>query len=44
MQKGYNFMVLDPSVSYNKEEAAQADNKAISANNGSSNNNYDLLL
>ena len=37
-------MVLDPSVGYNKEEAAQADNKAISANNGSSNNNYDLLL
>ena len=37
-------MVLDPSVGYNKEEAARADNKAISANNGSSNNIYDLLL
>jgi ubiquinone/menaquinone biosynthesis C-methylase UbiE len=44
MQKGYNFMVLDPSVGYKKEEAAQADKKAISANNGSSNNIYDLLL
>ena len=37
-------MVLDPSVGYKKEEAAQADKKAISANNGSSNNIYDLLL
>ena len=37
-------MVLDPSVSYKEQEAAQADKKAISANNGSSNNIYDLLL
>ena len=37
-------MVLDPSVDYKKKEAAQADKKAISANNGSSNNIYDLLL
>jgi len=37
-------MVLDPSVGYKEEEAAQADKKAISANNGSSNNIYDLLL
>ena len=37
-------MVLDPRVGYKEEEAAQADKKAISAKNGSSNNIYDLLL
>jgi len=37
-------MVLDPSLDYKKKEAAQADMKAISANNGSFNNIYDLLL
>jgi len=37
-------MVLDPSVGYKEEEAAQTNKKAISANNGSSNNIYDLLL
>ena len=37
-------MVLDQNVGYKEEEAAQADKKAISANNGSSNNIYDLLL
>jgi len=37
-------MVLDPSVSYKEQEAAQADKKAISENNDNSNNIYDLLL
>ena len=37
-------MVLDPSVGYKEEEAAQADKKLLSAKNGSSNNIYDLLL
>ncbi len=37
-------MVLDQNVGYKEEEAAQADKKAISAKNGSSNNIYDLLL
>ena len=37
-------MVLDQNVVYKEEEAAQADKKALSANNDSSNNIYDLLL
>jgi len=37
-------MVLDQNVGYKEEEAAQADKKALSANNDSSNNIYDLLL
>ena len=44
LQMGYSFMVLGQSACYKKEEAAQADKKAISANNSSSNNIYDLLL
>ena len=37
-------MVSDQNVGYKEEEAAQADKKALSANNDSSNNIYDLLL
>ena len=37
-------MVSDQNVGYKEEEAAQADKKALSVNNDSSNNIYDLLL
>ena len=37
-------MTLDQNIGYKQQEEAQADKKAISANNGNSNNIYDLLL